>query len=364
MKKINELKKQLEQIQSKGYLLKEYSFNNYDITSILENNIKKHRSEIFTKENKLLLKTDREENFNIYREEERPIKEQYPNLTEEEIKQATKKTTYTKETLKDFSEIEKEIKNYFSKKTNTDLKKELIKELWLNWEGCNWELEKKSFEEIKQTLETQHLKELVFNNYFGEYGVKRDVTERLKKINTLFNIILNKKVVLDFESLDYCASLNEIQEATNNQQTGFKIKLFLNRKLKIKFTDKKEQAKIRSLFLKDKFDSFQKEFYVLSDSFTNKEYKEMKRDLIVYENGINFFTNLKLNCEELTNFQKEKPKIKIFKYEDLDTEEKRFSCVFHAQKSDEWKKGRIEGVKETTLDNYTKEKTFKLLRGY
>jgi hypothetical protein len=245
MKTIKELKQLLKPIKEKNYILKDYSFNDYDIKNIIENNLNKHKGLIFSKYNLLKLKLDRLENFSIFKKDK---------------------------SLKDFAEIEKEIKNYFLSKTETDKIKELIKDINLNLSFNNYDLSKKPLKNIFAQLQKEFKKEIVFYNSIG-YSAKDSTENTLNKIVNLFNLVLKTNININLNDLDYKTDLKTIETTINDSQNIFKCRLFYNSKMKIKFLNSEYHNKISQLFLNDSFSRFKKVVYVKIEDY--KTYKKL-----------------------------------------------------------------------------------------
>lgn len=366
MKNIKELRQLLINIQKKEYLLMGYSFTKYDIDNIISNNLKKHRDTIFNELNVMKLKTDQPERFLIEKTLKTPIKEYYEKkgFSDSEIKDfmdETKKEYYRETKFKDFDEITAEIKKHFSIRTIKEKKEELLKECPLNFviKNENWDFRNKPFNYIKSKLNEEHKKELVFNNYQDSYGAIASTLENIKKITMLFNIVLNKNISFDFSAFGYKEPLDNVSELVNKSQDTFKIRLFLNGTLKIKVFNDVEFKKIRTLLINEKFKTYTKEFYVLSDSLKKSEIKELSR-MYLSENKVNSFLCLRFNEMELNIWKKNHQNINLIKSSEI--EKYNIKSIYNFVKSD---KHRIDFIKkrvvDSGLDNYAVDNTINLI---
>ncbi len=339
MKNIKQLKKLLEDIKHKNYLLSEYSFSDYDIEKVISNNLTRHRDNIFNDLNSMQLKSDRADNFKIYKDD-------------------------GEKAFKDFAEIETEIKKHFSSRTKADTQEELLKEVSLNFElnGESWDIRKKPFNEIKAILEREHKKELVFYNYFSEYITTRETSERVNKIVELFNIVLKKNISIKFNELDYKEPLDNIADHINKSQDTFKVRLFLNHKLKIRFSDDADFKKIRTLLMNQEFKRYTKEVYFLSDSLTDAEIKELSK-MQIAENGEKSFLYISMNEETLKAWKVKKPNVKFIL--DMDREQQDIKYIYSFYKNDKYREDSIKKmVAESRLSSYALNQTINLVNTF
>jgi len=374
MKTKDELKTLLEQIKNKGYLLKDYSLTEYDIKDIISNNLKKCRDEAFYKYNTENLKNDSPEQFNIYNIKKIPIekyyKDKFKDLPQEEINDLIKNSRneeITEETFKDFAEIEAEIKKHFNKRTDSEILNRLTKEVYLKFElngVWRYDVEKKSFEEIKNILEQEHKKELIFSNHFGSYSFGRDTAEKMQKIQRTINLILKEDFLnLDLNNIEYNEDLKSIETKINEQQQKIKVRIFGNNKLKIRFSDDTKFKKVRKFFIDTEFNRYTKEVYFLSDTLRDSEIKELGH-FALYENKENSFINIKMNYKTLMDYKKRYPKTTFFVGRD-EQEKQDLKYIYSFGRDDTWRIDTLKNkVDESRLNEYAKQRTKDLIKRF
>ena len=340
MKTIKELEKCLNVVKNKGYLLSGSSDIDYDIDKIINKNLEETRSHYFNKYNVLKLKDDKIQNFRI---------------------------SDSKGSKKDFKEIKKEIKEYFSKRDNKALISEVLKEVNLSFRypkgsNCYYDMHRLSFEEIEENLNKQHMKELVFK-YCSSYSIGQGVEDTLSKIIALFNLVLNVDIYINYNSLNYNSSLQDIKQSINTQQGIFKINNFHKGNIKIKFNDKKMHETIRNLLIDDKLKTYSKEYYILLDVLDKEDLFNLN-SLIIYTNKINCFANLQLNVYQHKYFVEKYSKEAILNgTTEFWNKQDNFSCVAHIAKSDSYKYA-IARIDETDFNDYLKRTASEIALSY
>ena len=226
----------LKEIQNKGYTLDGYSFNDYDINSVIEHNLKNYFEKCVSKFNVLNLKNTPEPK--VYKKDN---------------------------SLKDFAEVENEVKEYFKQFKPKDRLKELFNQRFSlnnyleNALKVRWYYEVEnifnSVEELKTKLNEVIKNNLKFNHYINNYYETYKMRDVLYNINELCEIVLNKS--FDYTKFKDTNDLN-ISEHINELQDIFKIKVFKNGKYELKFNDVKDFEKIKESLINEEVENYNK----------------------------------------------------------------------------------------------------------
>ena len=327
MKTIKNLKQICTIAQEKGYTLNQdrsLNFSDYDIKNILENNIRIHKENCIKKYNKL--KLDNIKNIDIFNKER---------------------------TLKDFAEIEKEIKTYFKSFTDKNRISELIKKVNINTNYYfkeKWSLydyhKNHSQEDFLKDLQEKIKKELVFKLHYS-YGFNTSLYEFFNRFNQLVKLLFNKEIDFNLNTLPYKADIKEFETLINSSQNVYIVRLFNNGNVKISFKDIKQFETLKELYINYNVELNKKEFYI---SFENGYKNDNKRnDLILYSFNDVLFINVKLNLTEKQEIEK---KYMLYSLEDLKKYEKSFR-ILHTYKTDikEYSLNKVTECEQLTADN-------------
>jgi len=232
-KTIKDLKEKLEQIEAVYGL-------STTTTTLIEEALRRHRNKIISRENKLKLDYD-DGQFKIYKKVMKKLsKEIAEHLGKKEIEDTV---------LKDFDEIEEEVKNYFSKFDDKDKLKEVTKKLRLKHDNTH------DKEKIREYYTDEQIKEqdiywinlYKFTNSIKiYYGDKYNFYKVKEPLSQLFRIVLGVDIAEDLNKADNIFN-GDFFNGVEAEAKGFTFKALKNGYIEIK-GDKDKLKKLYNAF--------------------------------------------------------------------------------------------------------------------